>query len=94
MGFMRLLSEKEGQHMAVCVSVPCNPPPYAHVDIDGVGNAKINLEVDDVDGYVDVGLQGTDMHTVDVDVADAGDVIVYDVEGGLQGTDTHTAICC
>ena len=34
------------------------------------------------------------MHTVDVDVADAGDVIVYDVEGGLQGTDTHTAICC
>ena len=43
---------------------------------------------------VDVGLQGTDMHIVDVDVADADDVIVDDVEGGLQGMDTHTAICC
>ena len=30
----------------------------AGVDVDGVGNAEINLEVDDVDGYVDVGLQG------------------------------------
>ena len=48
--------------MAVCVSVPCNPPPYAHVDIDGVGNAEINVDVDDV-GDVDGGLQGTDTHT-------------------------------
>ena len=30
------------------------------------------------------------MHIVDVDVADADDVIVDDVEGGLQGMDTHT----
>ena len=53
--------------MAVCVSVPCNPPPYAHVDIDGVGNAEINVDVDGVgdvdDAYVDGGLQGTDTHT-------------------------------
>ena len=48
--------------MAVCVSVPCNPPPYAHVHIEGVGNAEINVDVDDV-GDVDGGLQGTDTHT-------------------------------
>ena len=39
----------------------------AHVDIDGVGNAEINVDVDDVgdvdDAYVDGGLQGTDTHT-------------------------------
>ena len=33
-----------------------------------------------MDVYVDVGLQGTDMHTVDVDVADAEDVNVDDVD--------------
>ena len=43
-----------------------------------------------VSGCVYVGLLGTDMHIVDVDVADADDVIVDDVEGGLQGMDTHT----
>ena len=52
----------------------------ANVEVAGVGNAKINLEFYDVDGYVDVGLQGTDMHMVDVDVADAEDVNVDDVD--------------
>ena len=37
------------------------------VDVDGVGNAEINVDVDDVgdvdDAYVDGGLQGTDTHT-------------------------------
>ena len=39
----------------------------AGVDVDGVGNAEINVDVDDVgdadDAYVDGGLQGTDTHT-------------------------------
>ena len=39
----------------------------AGVDVDGVGNAEINVDVDDVgdadDAYVDGGFQGTDTHT-------------------------------
>ena len=54
------------------------PNPFVYL-LPGIGT-KIDLEVNDVDGYVDVGLQGTDMHMVDVDVADAEDVNVDDVD--------------